>query len=123
MLKRIEIETLEKFEHATRAHINCIKYDTMSKDAHRKLVHALCDEAYNTGHNFLTRARLQTYTDRPFDKERLVADFVDLSTGEVIEVAVSEGKASLLRKKEIYEKYGLRMMIIDAKESTEKKEI
>jgi len=116
MLSRTELETLEKFEHSARTHINCIRYDSKSKTEHRRLVHALCDEAYNTDHNFLTRARLQTFTDRPFDTDRLVADFVDLKTGEVVEVAVSEGKASLDRKRIIYEKYGLRMVVIDAKE-------
>jgi len=119
MLKEQEWRTLEKFELASRAHINCIRYDSRSKEEHRKLVHALCNEAFFTEHNFLTRARLDIPTESPFSKDRLVADFVDLATGEVIEVAVSEGKESLERKRKIYEKYGLRMVVLDGKKKKE----
>ena len=111
-LTRRELDTLDKFEFASARHVNCVRYDARSKGPHREMVRRLCEEAVDDEHNFLTRARLQLQTENPFSKDRLVADFVDLTTGEVVEVAVSESKKSLDRKEKIYNKYGLRMLAI-----------
>ena len=111
-LSRTEIDTLDKFDLPSKRHINCIRFDAQSKSTHRNLILRLAQEAMDNQHNYLTRARLETHSDSPFDREKIVADFVDLSTGEIVEVAVSEGQKSLDRKQKIYEKYGLRMLVI-----------
>lgn len=122
-LTRTEIDTLEKFDLPSKRHINCIRFDAQSGQLHRRYILQLAEEAMAIGHNFLTRARLETHSDSPFSKEKIVADFVDLSTGEVCEVAVSEGEKSLERKRKIYEKYGLGMLIIRDRKKKEEKTV
>jgi len=64
MLNRSEIEVLNRFDHPTRLHVNCIRFDFKSGVAHRKKVLALCEEAMENGHNFITRARLDSPTHK-----------------------------------------------------------
>ena len=105
-----EWDTLHKFDHSSRQHINCIRLSLASGQEHRQMLLRLCYEAMVNGHNFLTEARLES--DNP--KEQLVADFVDLSDGDVVEIVATESDKSIERKKIIYEQFGLGFVKVNA---------
>lgn len=109
-LRRQELETAKRFDYYSNQHIDCIRFQRATGEKHRKKLLALCEEAMANGHHFITEARLMTTNDF----EKLVADFVDLYDGDVVEIQDTESDESIQRKKAIYEKYGLGFVAVKA---------
>lgn len=107
-LRRQELETAKKFDYYSNQHIDCIRFQKATGDKHRQKLLELCQEAMSNGHHFITEARLKS-TD---DVGKLVADFVDLYDGDVVEIQDSESDESIQRKKQIYEGYGIGFVAI-----------
>lgn len=110
LTKQQEFDTLKKFDYSSQQHIDCIRFSKATGDKHRAMLLRLCNEAMENGHRFLTEARLSSTSD--FDK--LVADFVDLYDGDVVEIVDTESDKSIERKKQIYERYGLGFVRVNA---------
>ena len=87
---------------------NCLTFNRNQSKEHYQKQFELCYEAYSNGEHFLTEAVLDTN----IKTEQLRADFVNLDDMEVVEISITEKQESLDRKKAIWEKYGLGMMVI-----------
>lgn len=117
---RIEIirnNNARKFDQASRLHRNCLPFRRHNGKRHYQKQFDLCIEAFKNGHNFLVEAALDKTT--PID--RLRADFVNLDTGEIIEIPLNENQKSLDRKKTIWEKHGFKMAIFNEENQTSNK--
>lgn len=112
-LRREEFDTIKKFDYYSGQHIDCIRFDHASGENHRKKLLELCNEAMSNGHHFLTEARLRTEDDTG-----LVADFVDLFDGDVVEILDSETDSSFQKKKAIYESLGINCIGIRVNEAS-----
>ena len=106
-IKVLRNNRARKFEQSSRIKRNCLPFTRKNGYTHYLIQFNLCWEAFKNKQEFLVEAVLDT----PNLKERLRADFVNLDTGQVIEVAVTEDAESLQKKDLIWQKYGFEMVV------------
>ena len=99
---------LAKFDLASRASVNMIRFDPASGLNHKKGVIGLAQEALQRGEHFITRARL----DPRACGEELVADFYNIDWNTVHEVADSENKKSIERKEKLWRSLGFHFQVV-----------
>ena len=98
-----------KFEQSARIHRGCLRFNRKNGYLHYLNQFALCFDAFKNGEAFLTEAVLDTANLN----ERLRADFVNLDTKTVVEIAVTEHPDELKRKRVIWKRHGFEMVIYD----------